>query len=130
VNFYPRFAGPFFSLPPADQISMCEASPLCMGVAAWAFSVAGCNVEPVTCCFDCVDELAARARAQQLPIEVVRLQPDLCQACGRHVGEQRHMIDRIAVGAKLTHYAQQVGPFCGPPCGMRWTAARRREGVS
>jgi hypothetical protein len=129
VNFFPRYAATFLQLPP-HEIKLCEASALCMGLAAWAFSVHGLAVEPVICCFDCVDDLVHRARAAEFPTKVDRVQPDLCQACGRRVDDARHVIDRIPVGATLSHFASRVGPFCGPPCAMRWTNARRREGLS
>lgn len=131
MNFWPRNVGPLLQLPGVDVIKLCEARPLCMGIAAWSLSVAGVSGAPAICCFDCVDDLAARARAAGIPINVDRVQPDLCQACGRHVGDQRHVIDRVVVGQGLAHFASQVGPFCGPPCGMRWTSSpRAREAIS
>jgi hypothetical protein len=131
VNGFPRFVGPFLELPPADDIRLCEATTFCMGIAAWAFSIAGWAWPATISCFDCVDDLVHVARQRQLPIEIVRVQPDLCQACGRLVFGPRHTIDRVAVGDKLTHYAHQVGPFCGPLCGMRWTNnPRAREAQS
>lgn len=132
MNFYPRHVGPFLQLPPADQLQLCEAVDLCMGIAAWSFAVTDRGlappIAPTICCFDCVDDLDSRAQQIGVAIQVVRLQPDLCQACGRLVFGPRHTIDRIAVGGTLSHFADQVGPFCGPLCAMRWS--HKREGLS
>jgi hypothetical protein len=117
MNFYPRGAGLHLevSLTVDHAPTLCQADPVCMNIAAWAVTIAGKAVDPTLCCFDCVVDLRRRAEAADVPINVDRVQGDLCYRCAQRVDEHRV-------------YSGVVGPFCGVDCRDYWTSAPARAG--
>lgn len=115
MNFFPR--GAASDLVPVIQL--CEADLLCTRIAAWAFSIAGRAAPATPCCFTCVDKLRGRATAADLPVNVDRIQADLCNRCG----------SRIPIGPERV-YIGPVGPFCNDDCARLVVLRRVGRGAS
>jgi hypothetical protein len=101
MNFFPRGAASDL----VHVIQLCEVDLLCTRIAAWSFSIAGRAMRATPCCFTCVDKLRDRAKAADFPINVDRIQGDLCNRCGT----------RIPIGPGRL-YIGPIGPFCNDDC--------------